>query len=129
MNTNEAKPTPGPVSMLKSPFCVVMGADGFPICDTHSIHRTLPEYQANARFIKDAFDVRHETGLTPRQLAEQRDELREALCECVTEPEAHCMKVGTSRFSRDLTWCMKRRIDAISNIARAALAETEGSTR
>lgn len=33
------------------------------------------EEQANARLIAEAFNVAHETGLTPRQLADQRAEL------------------------------------------------------
>jgi hypothetical protein len=36
----------------------------------------------NARLIAEAGTVYHETGLTPRQLAEQRAELLEALEEC-----------------------------------------------
>lgn len=35
--------------------------------------------EANATFIAESFTVAHETGLTPRQLAEQRDELLTAL--------------------------------------------------
>lgn len=37
------------------------------------------EAEANAAFIADAFNVTHETGLTPRQLAEQHAELSAAL--------------------------------------------------
>lgn len=36
---------------------------------------------ANAQLIAEAGTVAHETGLTPRQLLQQRDELREALDE------------------------------------------------
>jgi len=43
--------------------------------------RTPEEAQANARLIAEAGTVAHETGLTPRQLAEQRDELLAALKE------------------------------------------------
>lgn len=42
-----------------------------PSCET--------EARAHAEFIAESFTVAHETGLTPRQLAEQRDELLAAL--------------------------------------------------
>src|SRR5690606_14906425 len=38
-----------------------------------------PEGWANAHLIAEAFNVHHETGLTPRQLAEQRAEMIAAL--------------------------------------------------
>ena len=34
------------------------------------------EWEANARLIVDAFNVKHETGLSPRELVEERDRLR-----------------------------------------------------
>lgn len=37
--------------------------------------------EADAKFIAESFNVYHETGLTPRQLADQRAELLEALHE------------------------------------------------
>jgi hypothetical protein len=47
---------------------------------------------ANAALIAEAFNVAHETGLTPAQLAEQRRELAEALKSVTsafaTEPDA-----------------------------------------
>lgn len=43
------------------------------------------EAEANARLIAEAGTVYHETGLTPRQLADQRAELLEALRELATE--------------------------------------------
>ncbi len=44
------------------------------------------EAKANADFIADAFNVAHETGLTPRQLAEQRKDFLEALHDLLTRP-------------------------------------------
>ena len=50
------------------------------------------EAEANAALIAEAFNVAHETGCTPAQLAEQRRELAEALKSVTsafaTEPEA-----------------------------------------
>lgn len=43
---------------------------GNQIC--YSPDGTTPHAKANMDFIADAFNVHHETGLTPRQLAEQR---------------------------------------------------------
>lgn len=45
------------------------------------------EADDNARLVAEMFAVHHETGLTPRQLAEQRAELLEALCELVNAYE------------------------------------------
>lgn len=47
------------------------------ICDIRG-HGGMP-YHENARLIAEAGTVLHETGLTPRQLAEQRAALLEAL--------------------------------------------------
>lgn len=52
-----------------------------------TIRRSTPsdgidaDARANARLIAEAGTVATETGLTPRQLAEQRKELLEALCD------------------------------------------------
>jgi hypothetical protein len=49
----------------------------FPICQMlwPTDERTEKETFANAEFIADAFTVFHETGLTTRQILEQRDEI------------------------------------------------------
>lgn len=62
-----------------------------------------------------------ETGLTPRELAEQREELLDALRECVTEPGAHCTETNIGHYERIRR--MKRRIDAINDIGRAAITK------
>lgn len=53
------------------------------VCTLDDLMGDYPkEVKANARLIAEAGTVLHETGLTPRQLAEQRAELLEALCDC-----------------------------------------------
>ena len=44
----------------------------------HSADGSMSIGEANAELVADAFNMREETGLTPRQLAEQRAELLEA---------------------------------------------------
>jgi hypothetical protein len=51
--------------------------------------------EANARLIAEAFTVAHETGLTPRQLAERCKELEAALSEVVSIVEM-CERNGTT---------------------------------
>lgn len=54
------------------------------------------EFQKRGHFIAEAFTVAHETGLTPRQLAEQREELLGAatLLEKTEEAHANCDECG-----------------------------------
>jgi hypothetical protein len=40
------------------------------------------EWRANTELIAEAFNTAHETGLTPRQLADERAELIKALADC-----------------------------------------------
>lgn len=54
-------------------------------CRTTELERAR-QNEANAEFIAEAFTVAHETGLTPRQLAEQRRDLLEALHDLITRP-------------------------------------------
>jgi hypothetical protein len=39
----------------------------------------IPEQQANAEFIAEAFNVAHETGMTPRQMADELAHLKQTL--------------------------------------------------
>lgn len=75
----------------------------------------VEEAEANARLIAEAGTVLHETGLTPRQLAEQRGELLAALKDCAVQiAQTH---------NRNLTANEQAALDA----ARAAIAKaTDG---
>lgn len=76
----EAKPTPGPweAGTRYRGSYVVWGPDRANEDYFVSIHEG-PDAGKNARLTAEAGTVYHETGLTPRQLAEQRAELLEAL--------------------------------------------------
>jgi len=79
MKTNGVKHTRGMVVVDISDGGV-FSAEGNTLADTHtSEHLTQEEMDANAIFIAEAFDVDNETGLTPRQLADQNAKLLEAL--------------------------------------------------
>jgi hypothetical protein len=75
--TDTAKPTPGPWYSSGTDV-KPLGNRPF-ICWTGTPERYLDEARANAALIAEAGTVFHETGLTPRQLLEQRDELVELL--------------------------------------------------
>lgn len=77
-------------------------------CTSLRFTKEQQEAEANARLIAEAGTVLHETGLTPRELAEQRAELLQAL-EAIVAPAAFAMD------SSD-------RLEAIRDIARAAIA-------
>ena len=91
MSTNEAKPTPGPWKYSfegsDPSWAIVTGQGGAIIANVNSetgpdavsapAMRQMPA-DANARLIAEVGTVYHETGLTPRELAEQREELRNA---------------------------------------------------
>ncbi|MDI9430672.1 MAG: hypothetical protein QM570_03000 [Planctomycetota bacterium] len=91
MSTNQAKPTPGPWQYSfegsDPSWAIVTGQGGAIIANVNSetgpdavsapAMRQMPA-DANARLIAEVGTVYHETGLTPRELAEQREELRNA---------------------------------------------------
>ena len=73
------KPTPGPISPVR-----LIDNDGNPYATSYQAHIDLDvcmiwappgnvEQQERAEFIAEAFNVHHETGLSPRELLEQRD--------------------------------------------------------
>ena len=81
----EVKPTPGPVRVWPNDttgHCEILpeGAAG-PVIARINPFEAQSEAQgwADAHLIAEAFNVHHETGLTPRELAEQRAGLLEAL--------------------------------------------------
>ncbi len=82
MSTNEAKPTPGPYLVLcEDETCYRVVSDNYGcialLHDPLAVeHGREDELEANATLIRQAFDVYAETGLTPRELAEQVQELR-----------------------------------------------------
>lgn len=118
--TSAAKHTAGPWKAMAA------GIDAITVSTTLRNGRRVPfrvacckdgdieQVQANARLIAEAGTVAHETGLTPRQLAEQRDDLLEALRN-ITE----CAEAGADGANMDL-WIAQ---------ARAALAKAEGEAQ
>lgn len=83
-----SKPTPGPWFEHREGFSTVYveaRIGGGMVQEVAACGPTdAGQYQqaANARLIAEAGTVHHETGLTPRQLVEQRDALAEALEGC-----------------------------------------------
>lgn len=51
----------------------------YPIVGISHFEEDTPEMDANAELITEAFNVTHETGLTPRELARDREELAAAV--------------------------------------------------
>jgi hypothetical protein len=89
--TSAAKPTLGPVEIQNcTDVFTRLGAfnasgekaqdnDGWHIADCATGFLPLAETLANAALVAEAFNVHTETGRTPRQLADERDELLAAL--------------------------------------------------
>lgn len=118
------KPTPGPWIHGNWLKAAEGGIDEAGWCEVWMIEadgvKSLPfvackhqDMQANAALIAEAGTVHHETGLTPRQLVEQRD----ALAEVVANVVAYFDAPGDGCFS-----------DTQLEQARAALALVKGST-
>lgn len=78
-----SKPTPGPVMVHEGGrgYGYVRDAQYRPICAYGTARMDVEESAANADLIAEAINVHHETGLTPRELQKQRDELLAALKE------------------------------------------------
>lgn len=99
--------TPGPWKISAKDLREVVNAAGLPVtfCPQHytSAAATLEEAEANARLIAAA------------------PELLEILEQCITEPGAAC-------FAHDRKDYMIRRLNAISEMARAAIANAKGGT-
>ncbi|SDZ53723.1 hypothetical protein [Delftia lacustris] len=127
--SDASKPTPGPWIHGNWLKAVEGGIDEAGWCEVWMIEadgvKSLPfvackhqDMQANAALIAEAGTVHHETGLTPRQLVEQRNALVAALAGL---DEAYC-RAGTS-LSRDERTEDRKRLIA----ARAALALVKGA--
>ncbi|BEV44811.1 hypothetical protein [Afipia carboxidovorans] len=122
-----AKPTPGPWKWtwenMNRDWAIVTDVHGSIIANVNTetgpdacfapATRWMPA-EANARLIAEAGTVAHETGLTPRQLAEQRDELLEALQWALAEID------GRTSYQRP------DQKQACNTKARTALAKAEG---
>lgn len=110
-----AKHTAGPVEFRDG--YILAGSEALKVVGVQTpcvVGPSRLEAVRNSQFIADAFNVAHETGLTPRQLAEQRDELLAALRSVTDDLE----KVLRARGFRD---------DPKVLAARAALAKTGGA--
>lgn len=120
------KPTPGPwtVSGLGGPWeqSLKIRAPSWGLVAQIGVNPGMPHWdlpqRANAALIAEAGNVFHETGLTPRQLVEQRDALATALAGL---DEAYC-RAGAP-LSRDERAEDRKRLIA----ARAALALVKGA--
>lgn len=127
------KPTPGPWihgNWLKK---LGGGIDEAGWCEVWRVEadggQSLPfvackhqDMQANAALIAEAGTVHHETGLTPRQLVEQRDALAEALLQTTDVYEAMRSKLA-EMYPQDGWSAETMTIDQ----ARAALALVKGA--
>ncbi len=81
----------------------------------------IEQVQANARLIAEAGTVAHETGLTPRQLAERCKELEAALRDMLREFDDHSITDDIKTqcgISANVIKALQR--------ARAAIAKAEG---
>ncbi len=85
------KPTPGPWVTKQNGFCecAVIAGDVWITYSSGNERTPIQERSANASLIAEAGTVHHETGLTPRQLVEQRDALAEALKSVIENCEQH----------------------------------------
>lgn len=99
--------------------CTAATQDGW----SGSDFATEARQRANARLIAEAGTVAHETGLTPRQLAEQRAELLEVVKKFIAWSEAEEDHKGTTFWERVE---MLRDLD---DAAAAAIAKAEGAAQ
>jgi hypothetical protein len=123
-----AKPTAGPwVAEYEPeadyPWCVRSDLLPYIASVINSIHDG--EEEANARLIAEAGTVYHETGLTPRQLAEQRAELIDAL-ESVAVYGSDTL-IGPSPGTPDDRAWQRDGVKVMVRRARAALGKVRGS--
>lgn len=124
------KPTPGPwtVSGLGGPWeqSLKIRAPSWGMVAHVGVNPSMPHWdlpqRANAALIAEAGTVRHETGLTPRQLVEQRDALAKALLQTTDVYEAMRSKLS-EMYPQDGWSAETMTIDQ----ARAALAMVKGA--
>lgn len=129
------KPTPGEWRFYTEPQpngCPIVGANGLMICMlAHSINYAdqAEEALSNARLIAEAGTVHHETGLTPRQLVEQRDALVRALEAMTGFCDEHAdFRNGVTDPTGAIDEGNARAAEYFS-IARAALALVKGEQK
>lgn len=92
---------------------------GLPIVETSFNGNAID----NAALVADALNVKHETGLTPRQLAEQRAELLEALQLLIPHAE-HAESCGDSdAYNNAVVPTCGCGLDSTVELARAAIAK------
>lgn len=110
------KPTPGPWVTKQNGFCecAVIAGDVWITYSSGNERTPIQERSANAALIAEAGTVHHETGLTPRQLVEQRDALAETL------------EMLASAFMCHTRWNGEPPAEVTE--ARAALALVKGAT-
>lgn len=112
--TMKMKPTPGPVEFAKHRRVVEEIFDPFrTICDLTDSEFPVDAEDRHGEFIADAFNVRHETGLSPRELLEQRDNLLEWL-------DTLTLVVGLTPIAGN-----KEALQEAMDGARAAIAATK----
>jgi len=129
MSTNNAAHTPGPW-LAKKHGVVVGGAfhrytngkaqSQVALATMGNAVENEAERDANAALIAEAGTVTTETGLTPRQLAEQRAELLEALRE---------IDVICTESRSDLRKRMGTRVGNALVVAREAIAKVQGGAK
>ena len=83
----------------------------------------VAERDANTRLIAEAGTVLHETGLTPRQLAEQRAELLEALKKCEYALRRYTIKSGSDEDARHRSEGISLAQTAIANATQQRNAQ------
>lgn len=127
------KPTPGPwtVSGLGGPWeqSLKIRAPSWGMVAHVGVNPSIPHWdlpqRANAALIAEAGTVHHETGLTPRQLVEQRDALATALAVCKSALAWAIEQGGGPTCEHEASVCFCRENEAV-NTARAALALVKG---
>ena len=97
--------------------CRIKGEKHQIICDCYSFSEGIKEDEtkANAELIAESFNVTNESGLTPRQLLDQRNELLDALTAFIDGKE------------RDLKVLTIKAQDAINNAQKATPADKAGN--
>jgi len=93
MTNQNMKPTPGPWSFEDLPHRIIKGAYGEYVAEVITADAGTDDRDtSNAALIAEAGTVFHETGMTPRQLLEQRDELSRHLTLAIVWMRLACGK-------------------------------------
>lgn len=124
-----AKPTPGPCAFPTDLASHINDSQGRYIVDVPMPNwMSFEEWTANKALVAEAFNVHHETGLSPRELLAQRDELLEALKEGrraigdhITPTDCYATGPSTGDHFRDLAQCPACSFIATHDAAIAAI--------